>query len=314
MGSVFVWISRGGFIHGLLIDAEDFIDHLRVQFQGIAKVRSFGHLLKVCAAAYSGCIGRKREAGCGNYREYWLLYHMHQVNVDFEESNRCFQAEFNRIENLMIIREPVQHLHSWIRTAVIKEKWGVRNGKEGIFTHILRSEMGIILRNSGIKNVTVVRFEDLKYRTEKILKSLCKWLGIPYLDVLLSTTENGIEVYFPSYSENGVCYITGNDTTAADRKDFSDVFTVWDEARLNTIYAKFKSAYGYENDVPAFTEFSQEFLKQMLEADFKFASIVQEAAEGWTDVNAYVKNMYLDYMCNYEEGTRYYGYIRPENG
>lgn len=45
--------------------------------------------------------------------------------------------------------------------------------------------------------------------------------------------------------------------SSVGKKDFSEIFTLWDEARLNMIYAKFKRAYGYECLTPDFDSFSE---------------------------------------------------------
>ena len=72
--------------------------------------------------------------------------------------------------------------------------------KEGeLFTGILKCEMGLTLqKKSEVSNVKVIRFEDLKTDSENTLKALCEWLNISYLDILLSTTLNGITIYFPT--------------------------------------------------------------------------------------------------------------------
>lgn len=224
------------------------------------------------------------------------------------------------METLFIIREPVQHCFSWVKRMVIKMKWNELLKRDGVFGAVVKSEMGMMLeRKEGYDNVKVIRFEDFKLQPKKAMKSLCKWLQIPYLDILQHTTLNGIEIYFPTYTESGVKYITGNDTTAVERKDFSEVLTLWDEARLNMIYAKFKQAYGYEQKTPDFMEYSPDFWEEMLKEEFKFCRIVQDVLEGSGkeedvyDVNEYIKNIYLDYMKNYDSNTKYYDYIKTES-
>lgn len=91
-------------------------------------------------------------------------------------------------------------------------------------------------------------------------------------------------------------YITGNDTSAIGKKDFSEVLTLWDEVRLNMICIKFKHAYGYPCTVPDFEQFSRTFQQEMLKENFKFCDIVQQVLdedglpEDHYDVNQYVKN------------------------
>lgn len=186
-------------------------------------------------------------------------------------------------------------------------------------TLVLKSEMGIMLKkHKECDNVKVIRFEDLKYKPEKTMKSLCHWLDIPYRSILLSTTLNGILIYFPTYTKDGVKYITGNDTSAIGKKDFSEVLTLWDEVRLNMICIKFKHAYGYPCTVPDFEQFSRTFQQEMLKENFKFCDIVQQVLdedglpEDHYDVNQYVKELYQTYMDTYDDNTEYYDYIKPE--
>lgn len=311
--------QNGKFIFDVLVEPNEFFHQLCAQFDGRKiKLDSFAHMMKIFAAAYNNCVrcGKKTE------EEYWLFYHMHKSNYDVRDTYQEFKKdEFERIENLIIIREPVQQCYSYMLRMVIKRRMSIVLTKEEDFIHTLQSEMGLTLqRHPGIDNVKAIRFEDLKYKSIDTMKALCKWMNIPYTESLLHTTLNGKEVYFPVYTEDGVKYITGNDTSSVGKKDFSEALTLWDEVRLNIIYAKFKKAYGYDCTVPDFTQFSGLFRKEMLEEDFKFCNIVQQVIdedglpEDHYEVNQYVKELYQSYMDSYEEDTAYYDYIRPEAG
>ena len=178
--------------------------------------------------------------------------------------------------------------------------------------------MGLMLeKRQGIDNVMAVRLEDLKLYPYGTMAGVCGWLNIKYHDSLSKTTLNGIQVYYPAATENGFRYITGNDTMTVERKDFSEYLTLWDEARLNIVYAKFKRAFGYQNDVPDFTEFDEEMLECLLKKDFKFADKCQKLAvkngdvDASFNINKFVKNLYMEYMREYRDETEYYGYIKP---
>lgn len=310
--------ANGECIFDALVSADEFMKFLRMQFVGRdICLDSLGHMMKVFAATYNDCLNRKRkDCSMGGF---WILYHMHEINWEVSKTYQYFSRnDFSRIENLFIIREPIQQLYSFLRYSLNKNRANLWVKNDEAFSHVMKSEMGYTLeKRDGIENVQVVRIEDLKAHPYATMLALCKWLNIDYQDILSITTVNHIQVYYPAMTENGVKYITGNNTMAVKRKNFSEYLTLWDEARLNMVYAKFKRAYGYQNDVPEFTEFSISMLECMLKQDFRFASECQKLAvengdlDASFNVNEFVKGLYIEYMKNYEDGTEYYGYIKP---
>ena len=251
--------ENGEFMSDVLVQADEFMKHLRMQFMGREIcLDSLGHMIKVYAAVYNGCLGRKKKDG--GMDGFWILYHMHEINWDVAKAYKYFNRdEFFRIENLFIVREPVQQLYSFLRYSLNKNKANLWVKNDEAFVHVMKSEMGLTLeKKKGIENVQVVRMEDLKTHPYETMLALCKWLNSVYYDSLSVTTINHIQVYYPAMTENGFQYITGNDMMTVKRKNFSEYLTLWDEVRLNIIYAKFKRAYGYQNDVPEFTEFSED--------------------------------------------------------
>lgn len=309
----------GNFNYDVLIEPQMFMKQLKTLFsEKRVKLESFGHMMKVLTAAYNNCLGKKKEQG----QSYWLFYHMHQADYDVKNTYVDFQKnEFDRIENLIIIREPVQQCYSYIRRMVIQGRDTPVLTKDEDFIHTLKCELGMTLRRQrGIENVKVIRFEDLKYRSKNTLAALCEWMDIAYADSMSQTTLNGYEIYFPIHTSEGIRYITGNDTSAVGKTDFSEVLTQWDEVRLNILCSKFKRAFGYPCEVPEFDSFSKEFQDELLQENFKFCNIVQQVSdedglpEDRYDVNDYVKGIYRDFMNGYEDGTTYYDYIRPCTG
>lgn len=311
--------KNGKFILDVLVEPNQFYRYLQEVFSEEQEIclKSYSHMLKIYVTVYNNCLNKKSVS-----QNLWLFYHMHMPEFDLSKTGEFFGTEeFERMENLVIIREPVQQCYSWIKRMVLVQKRNTFLKKGELFTDILKCEMGLTLeKRSEVKNVKVIRFEDLKCDSENILKALCEWLKIPYLDVLLSTTLNGIEIYFPTYTKHGIKYITGNDKSAVERKDFSEIFTMWDEVRLNMIYAKFKHAYGYECSVPDFDKFSAETRTEILSENFKFCNIVQQVLQesglpqDYYDVNEYVKELYQKYMDSYQEETEYYDIIKAKAG
>ena len=306
--------ENGENIKGAYIEPLDFLVNLYLQFKdGDIKLHSYGHMLKIYFAAYNNCIHRKYEAG----KNYWILYDVHKPDYDVaKEYDYLSSDEFDRIENLIVIREPVQHCFSWVKRMMITEKNNGAAIRECI-AGIIRSELGTNLqKKEGFDNLHVIKFEDIKYEGKKTLEVLCDFLQIPFEESMMKTTLNGIEVYFPANTQDGVKYITGFDTSAASQKDFSDILTSWDEVRLNIFYSVFKKALGYKTEYPAFYELKEETLKDILKEDFKFASIIQDVVNKYLkkdqqyDVNKFIKELLMDYVKNFDERTvTYYDYI-----
>ena len=306
----FILNHDGRFNKNILVDPQKFMVCLLKQFEGMVKLQSYGQLIKVLFAAFANATDRKKEN-----HNYWIFYHMHLPNVKVEELLEEFQEnEFERIENLIVIREPVQHLYSWIRRFVKKEKNYKAVYKCG-FEKIIKSELGIMLEKQIMDDrVRAVCFEDLKQHTVSTMKNLCKWLDIPYENCLLETTIMGQTIYFPANTPDGVKYITGNDLTAVKQQQFTEVLSLWDEVRLNIIYGKFKQKYGYTTSVPAFDKFND--LDWLLKERFQFCDIVedllrQESLEDLYDVDEFVKGIYKEYLHTHSGQEQYYEKIHP---
>lgn len=310
---------NGKKIKDAYIEPTDFILNLYLQFKdGEIKLNSYGHMLKIYFAAYNNCIQRKYEAG----KNYWMLYDLHKPNYDItKEYDYLSENEFDRIENLFVIREPVQHCFSWIKRVMVQAKLNGVATKEYV-SNVIKSELGInIERKKGFDNLHVIKFEDVKYKGEETLQALCDFLQIPFEESMMQTTLNGIEVYFPANTKEGVKYITGFDTSAVAQTDFSEILTPWDEVRLNIFYAEFKKALGYKTEYPSLCEFEEKTLEDILKEDFKLASIIQNVLddgmnkEEQYDVNKFIKELLMDYAKNYNKKTvSYYDYIGSGRG
>lgn len=306
--------KNGAVIKEAYIDPLDFVSNLYLQFQDKdIKLHSYGQMLKIYFATYNNCLNRKYMPDVN----YWMLYDMHKSNYDIcNEYDNLSKEEFSRIENFILVREPVQHCFSWVKRYMLRLKNQTASQKECI-ADIVESELGKNLeRKEEYNNLQVIKFEDLKYRGRVTLKLLCKYLQIPFEESLMKTTLNGIEIYFPANTKDGVKYITGFDTAAVHQKDYSEILTPWDEVRLNIIYSEFKKAFHYPTEYPSFCTFEEATWKDLLKDDFKFATIIQkivndklETPEKY-DVNAFVKELYWKYMKNYDrEAVTYYDFI-----
>lgn len=310
--------EKGEFRSEVLINPTKFLYWLKVGLQGREKLDSYADMLKLYFTAYANCLGRKKKIN----QAYWLFYHMHLSNYDVQKMYVHLNPnEFQRIESLVIIREPIQHLYSWIRLVVLRCK-NRKTMSGSWFSNVLKSDMGEMLKvREGFENVRAIRFEDLKLDNERTMHAFCEWLEIPYLEQMKRTTLNGYEVYFPVDTTEGRKYITGNDLTAVGSKDFSEVMTKWDETRFNIFFGKFKRAYGYETIYPDFTEFSFEFLEELLEKPFKMDLLVQDLfAEKGKETLAdgqimhdVIQEVLLHEVKTYDKDTTWYKYIGQEN-
>ena len=307
----FILDEYGNCMNDILIDPEEYMVCLLQQFGGEIKLKSYGHLIKILFAAYNNALHRKKEE-----KDYWIFYHMHMPNADAQKLMGDFEKdEFDRMESLMIIREPVQHLYSWIRRFVKIEK-NVRAVRKPMLEAVLKSELGDMLEIKNMESTYAICFEDLKYRTADTMKSLCKWLDIPYQDQLLETTIQGKQVYFPANTAEGIKYITGNDTSTVRLTCFREVLSLWDETRLNIIYGEFKKAYGYVTSCPSYNEF-EEVDRIIFKERFSFCDCIEElikeqSPEELYDVDMFVKTIYKEYLKLHQgRNTCYCKAIKP---
>ena len=306
--------KEGQNIKNAYIEPTEFLSNLYLQFpKNNIKLSSYSKMLKIYFASYNNCLQRKYDPNIN----YWMMYDMHLPNYDIRnEYNYLSANEFNRIEHIILIREPVQHCFSWISRAIIHSGNNTAAKKEFI-SDIIKSELGInIERKNNFDNLHIIKFEDIKYNGISTLKAFCDFLQIPFEETMLQTTLNGIEVYFPARTKEGLKYISGFDTAAVQKKDFSEILTPWDEVRLNIIYAMFKKALGYTTKYPSFCEFKDETIEDILKEDFKFATIIQkmvdehlEKSEQY-DVNNFIRELFTDYIKQYNrESVSYYDCI-----
>jgi len=293
------------------IDGADFLSWLLTALKGRGKV-SFGYLLKAIITAYYNTIGKIYDPN----QTYWLFYDNHQQNFNTETIHPLIQYDFNKIEYWTIIREPVQHIFSFImwldnlnnRYPMIP--LGHLSSPANVID-VLSCDLGIMLQKNEINNdkvIRVIRFEDVK-RGEEYMRVICDVLDIPYNDCLLETTFNGIQIYFPTSDNSGKSIvITGNDKTAVKRKDFSQLLTSFDIFRINLAVQDFKRQYGYEVDIPHHSEFTEEFIEELYRIPFKFENKLIEIAQryikeghfsdGTPQYHKCVTDLFLDYIKN----------------
>ena len=92
------------------------------------------------------------------------------------------------------------------------------------------------------------------------MEAFCRWLGIEYDSILEETTVNGIQIYFPVAGKAGAV-ITGNDQSAVNKKDYSELLSEFDIVRLKIVF-HILHAYRYACDVPDFRLFARPFREE----------------------------------------------------
>lgn len=302
--------QEGDYTKDVYIDPELFLKQLVSALGKSIKIDSYAHLLKILFAAYNNCLGKKNNSN----KEFWIFYHIHlpdfRANKMYESLN---PSEFERIESIIIIREPLQHLNSWIKRFVLQQK-NIDVAAGDYFKAVLLSDMGIMLQKcKEYSNIKAVRFEDLKNKNLETLQAICKWLNIKFYDIMSKTTLNGIEVYFPVIQEGKIKYITGNDISAIKQNDFSQVMTKYDEFRLKVIFSKFRNAFNYAEIKYDFSELD---IDKFLEEEFLFCKLIKnlmkEKQLTISEQNApdiQVRNIFKEYLSTYTDDIQYYDYI-----
>lgn len=283
----------------IYVDSKRFLYYLSIEIQGKGRI-SYNHMLRCIHAAYANAIGKRPVEN----KEYWLFYDMHTVGFQISSIRDLLEKDsFDEVIYLYLIRNPIQQLYSFLKRFVIhtdaQERYYMLKYE---FPAYLKSGIGIMLeKNCGNETncVKVIRFEDIKRNTKEVMETFCGYLSIPYDECLQQTTVNGIEVFFPSYSGQNGDVISGKCTSAIDKTEYGDVFSVFDEARLSLLYKNFCEKYGYLHG----NEYDDFFGKSTLEEIFSTPFLFEET------IDALLKKDREQYKYPYEK-IAYKDYLR----
>lgn len=257
----------------IYVSPHKMVSALNRALMGQGKV-SYAMWLKAIFVAYQNATGGQYTAG----REYWMFFMRHEANYDLREMDHLLQkGDFKRLEYWFIIREPIQHIFSWIKRWVLdsaEDKKFAFIGRPKEYLDRFSCDLGLMLETTAQnrdKTVRVIRFEDTKRKLRGTMQSVCQCLDIPFDECLLESTTNGIPVYFPgSYDGKMTGAIGTNDMTAVNRRDYSALMSAYDVFRLELVCQNFKRTYGYGCDVPDYHQFSQAFLEELYRDPFRF--------------------------------------------
>lgn len=114
----------------------------------------------------------------------------------------------------------------------------------------------------------LVRFEDLKLHPKATLMSMVCFFDLPYADILMHTTENGIEV---GYTLRGAGSTVKGYNLAPVHNLHENGLSKFDHFRLEVLMGDLYSPYGYK---PLFFDgkeiYSKEDIMRMFDIKFKF--------------------------------------------
>ena len=315
--------DRGEPENRMYLPVKAFVRHLSTELMGKGRI-SYAYLLKAIFAAYYNTLGKKYDAS----RNYWIFYQRHKENYDMKEiAGLLSPGDFDAVKYLFIVREPVQHFFSWMNRFVLRASHDTKLlfGRANSYLNRLRCGMGLMLQNkTGVSNddVRVVRFEDVKQKHRGLMEAFCRWLGIEYDSILEETTVNGIQIYFPVAGKAGAV-ITGNEQSAVNKKDYSELLSAFDIVRLKIVFQQFSHAYRYACDVPDFRLFARPFREELFDYPFRFEQTLDEACAMAYAVGGaargdeprcgrLIRQLFSEYMDGYED-VEYYPLLAPED-
>ena len=111
-----------------------------------------------------------------------IFYHIHNPDT-YAELNF---ARFNPSVNwLLMVREPIQSLESWLRTDFRDKNYF------SVITRLLTMLLELDNPVYSGSNAIGIRLEDLKERPRKTIPALCKWMGISENESLYEMTAQG---------------------------------------------------------------------------------------------------------------------------
>ena len=156
-----------------------------------------------------------------------IFYHIHNPDT-YAQLN--FLRSSPTAEWVMMVREPVQSLESWVGGSFQKEDYtGVVNR---ISTMLFEIDNSVYSRQKTIG----VRLEDLKKKPEETIPALCKWMGITEEDSLYQMTVQGKKWWgdpgSPDYLKDGMDPFG---KTSINRK-IGSIFSENDQFILRTLF------------------------------------------------------------------------------
>lgn len=243
--------------------------------------------LKGIFLAYSMALGREfkgRISPAIKYETHFILYFPDENKRN--EYTMGFIRKFKYRYNMVPIRYFI------IARTSMADKWmkegRFANGRLGhrlgwMYNRLIDESRSLDQKyNSLYKNV-LLRFEDFKLYPKASIVSLCEWLDIPWDDVLMKITANGVEY---------MAFGTGAFDPAPLYKRYYNVCNPFDYYRIELVMSKYWKHFGYE---PIFYKgdkiYTKAEIKKMFEIPFQFEQYVKDEKEK-TKIPTIRKRMY----------------------
>ncbi|MDB2605278.1 hypothetical protein N9Y41_01000 [Planktomarina temperata] len=196
-------------------------------------------LFELLSNSYDFAVYGKRDISCH-------FYHIHNPN---SLSERLFPKLVPKSKNILLLRNPVQSLESWIRSDVRKFD----------YTNIINKILGMLgVYNNRFYTANdsfAVKLEDLKNNPNNILAGVTRRLNVSCTDTLFNMTANGKKWWgdpgSPTYQTDGMNPFG----LEAINKPLGEVLTNRDAAKLELFFNPFFTYYNYEHsyDVAKFS-------------------------------------------------------------
>lgn len=237
----------------LTLDRDRFTRVLDSALRGRTAIHQ-GDFFRMLHAAFEAARGR---AGAPDT----IFYHIHNPDT-YEFAN--FLKYFPRAKLLMIVREPLDALESWICEDY--ETTGDYFAVAGkIVTMLGQIDQVEFRRHESVG----VRLEDLKGDPDRTLGALCRWLDIEDSPSLRSPTMQGLEWWGePGGSMHGKkdqwCPID-----PAGRRG-KGILSDRDRRILGALFDPFRRLYGYADDAPDRLASELRAIRPMIEEPFDF--------------------------------------------
>ena len=188
-----------------------------------------------------------------------IFYHIHNPTLG-SELNFIHYTPSARW--LVMVREPIQGLESWVKN--------VEKDYENIVTYIVETIFEIDQPTYGYQDSIGVRLEDLKLKPEATLQAICGWIGIDEEESLYEMTQQGKRWWgcpaSPDYKVDGMLPFG---TTSIKRK-LGSIFSENDQLILRTLFYPFSVRFGYVEENLEQFRLDIKLIRPMLDKMFDF--------------------------------------------